>query len=618
MKISTYIIVFFTTLSVSVMGQLKINRIEPPNWWVGMNNENLQLLVQGEGISESDVKIDYPGVELVKVNKADNKSFLFLDLKVTDEAKAGSFDIEFSVKRKEVSKEYQLIERIKRDDPVIDQSDVIYLITPDRFVNGDPSIDEVKGLKDGLDREYEYGRHGGDLAGISSKLDYMEDLGVTALWLNPILENDMPESSYHGYATTDYYKVDPRYGTNESYKKLTEGLHKRGMKMIMDFIPNHCGSEHWWMKDMPFKDWINFHEEYLAGNYVNTTHYKDALSDPHASEIDKKLMESGWFVKAMPDLNQRNPFMANYLTYNTLWWIEYVGLDGIRTDTYPYNNIPFLQSWTGRIYEEYPGFWLVGETWVESESVNAFWAKVDPESDAFNCGVSSTKDFPLCFSMHNAFKEDGELKKVYECLSKDFLYYQPELNMTFLDNHDMDRFYYTIGEDLGRFKMATTLLLTTRGVPQLYYGTEILMKKYGSHGLLREDFPGGWEGDERDAFTSVGRTKEENEAFDHLKKILNWRKTSDAIQNGKLKHFAPYSYELQIKNVYVYARYTDDETVLVILNNNKKPHSLDMTRFTEVTQGFNSAKDIISGKEITDLTQMELKPYDNKILILKP
>ncbi len=600
------------------MGQPKINRIEPPNWWVGMKNENLQLLVQGENIADSEIKIEYPGVELVKVNKANNEQFLFLDLKVSAEAKAGSFNIDFFYKKKKkVSQSYELMERVAQER-VIDQGDVIYLITPDRFVNGDPSIDEVAGLKDGLDRAYEYGRHGGDLAGISSKLDYLEDLGVTALWLNPILENDMPESSYHGYATTDYYKVDPRYGTNESYKQLTEDLHKRGMKMIMDFIPNHCGSEHWWMKDMPFKDWINFHEEYLEGNYVNTTHYKDALSDPHASEIDKKLMESGWFVKAMPDLNQRNPFMANYLTYNTLWWIEYVGLDGIRTDTYPYNYIPFLQSWTSRIYEEYPGFWLTGETWVESEAVNARWAKVDPNSNDFNCGVSSTKDFPLCFSMHRAFKEDGEMKEVYDCLSKDFLYYEPEGNMIFYDNHDMDRFYYTIGEDLDRFKMASTLLLTTRGVPQIYYGTEILMRKYGSHGLLREDFPGGWAGDERDAFTAKGRTEEENEAFDHIQKILSWRKTSEAIKTGQLKHFVPFNYEQKIKNVYVYARYTEKETVLVIINNNKSPHELDMDRFNEVTRGFTSAEDVISGDQVSGFDVLELDAYSSKILILKP
>lgn len=586
----------------------QLPRVEPPNWWVGMQENKLQLLVQGENISDAEVKLEYPGVTLEKVHKADNKNFLFLDLSISDQAKAGSFDIQFSTgKKKKLTYKYELKEREKGRwaHKGLDQTDVMYLITPDRFANGDPANDEVKGLKEGKNMDFHSGRFGGDLKGISSKINYLEELGITAVWLNPVLENDMPEYSYHGYATTDYYKVDARFGSNEEYKKLTDDLHSRKIKMVMDMVFNHCGSHHWWMKDMPFEDWVHYYPE-----YVNTNHAKSALSDPYAAKSDIELMERGWFVSVMPDLNHDNPFMANYLIQNSIWWIEYVGLDGIRMDTYFYNKKEFMADWAKKIHREYPNFYLVGETWLESEAETAFWALQDPEDKtSYNSLLNSVTDFPLCFSLHEVFGNNGDVMDLYSVLAKDFLYYDPMMNKIFADNHDMDRFYHTIGEDLEKFKLAMTFLFTTRGIPQLYYGTEILMKGYGEHGVLREMFPGGWPGDTRNAFTKEGRTAEENEAFDHIRKLLDWRKGSDAIKNGSLKHFVPYD------NLYVYNRQSAKESVLVIINNSSETVKPDMSRFAEVLNGYDGGVDVLSGVELIDLNTIEIK--GNKALVLK-
>lgn len=606
--------VFTLILSVwtvcSAFGQ-SVLRVEPPNWWTGMSEKNLQLLVYGEAVRSAHVQINYPGVELAEVVKPDSENYLFLDLVVQPDAKPGEFRINFTFPSsdKKLVHTYELKAREKGRSAHLglDHTDVIYLITPDRFVNGDPSNDEVKGLKEGKNRTYYNGRHGGDLAGIISKIDYISDLGATAVWLNPVLENDMPRDSYHGYATTDYYKVDPRYGSNEQYRKLATQLHNRGMKLIMDMVFNHCGLDHWWMSDPPFNDWINYYPE-----YVNTNHAMASLSDPYAASDDMEKMEKGWFVSSMPDLNHANPFMANYLVQNSVWWIEYAGLDGIRMDTYPYNNKEFMVEWAKQIYKAYPDFYIVGETWVDNEAHEAYWAGKNESTAGFNSHLNSITDFPLCQAVRSAFAEDGDVIELYNVLSKDFLYDYPYRNKIFADNHDMDRFYHAIGEDLDKFRNAMTFLLTTRGIPQIYYGTEILMKGSGHHGVLREDFPGGWRDDERDAFTLQGRTDAENRAFDHLQTLLNWRKKSEAIKNGSLIHFVPYD------NIYVYNRKAENESVVVIINNNTETRELDMSRYKEALAGYNSGVDVLSNKKFDELDALSIGGNEALILLLDP
>lgn len=599
----TPIIILFTMLPYLGMAQAPL-AVEPPFWWTGMKNNNLQLLVKGENIGQTaEVTVkNGAGLKVVKLHAAEHPDYLFLDL-VIESASPADYELKFKKGDKTIaSHTYQLKERSTTRD-VIGNEDVIYLITPDRFVNGDPGNDSMDGLEDKLDRDHYNGRHGGDLEGIISKLDYMEDLGVTTLWLNPVLENAMPEVTYHGYAITDYYKVDPRYGDNALYKKLSDELSQRGMKLIMDMVFNHSGSEHWWIKEPPFSDWVHF-----QGNYTNTNHAMASIPDPYNSEADERLMEQGWFVSVMPDLNHDNPFMEEYLIQNSIWWIEYAGLEGIRMDTYPYNKIATMQRWAQRVLAEYPEFYLVGESWIHSEVQEAYWAPQGPGA-AYNSGLTSITDFPLCNAIHAAFGEKGDLRSLYDVLSKDFAYHQPFANKIFADNHDMDRFYHTIGRDLGKFKNAMTFLLTTRGIPQLYYGTEILMRKFGEHGVLREDFPGGWADDDRNAFTTEGRTAEENEAFNHLRTLLNRRKSSAALQIGELKHFVPYD------NIYVYSRSTADERIIVLMNNNQKEKGVDLDRFSEVLEGCKTGQDVLTGTTL-DLSG-KLSIAGNSSLVLR-
>ncbi len=609
---------YFLTFALLVLFQhdnfaqkAEVERVEPPFWWADMQHENVKLLVQGDNISEATVAIDYPGIQLDEVHKADNPRFLFLDLTISSAAQPGTVEIKFTNgKKKPVVYAYELKAREegRKAFQGLDQSDVMYLITPDRFANGDPSNDEVESLTEGKNMDFHSGRHGGDLAGISSKTDYIKNLGMTAVWLNPVLENNMKEYSYHGYATTDYYKVDARFGSNEDYKLLTEKFHENDIKMVMDMVFNHCGLEHWWMKDMPYKDWIHHYPD-----VVITNHAKSAISDPHAAQADIDQNETGWFVSAMPDLNQDNPYMANYLIQNSIWWIEYLGLDGIRMDTHPYNKPEFMKEWAGRVFKEYPDFYLVGETWVNDEATEAYWAYKSPENEhSFNSGLNSITDFPLCFAIHNAFKPEGDVLELYKVISKDFLYDDPSMNKIFADNHDMDRYYHIIGEDLDKFKMAMTFLLTTRGIPQVYYGTEMLMRKYGEHGTLREDFPGGnFVTGERDAFTEKGRTDEENEAFRHIKTLLNWRKESQAIADGHLKHYVPYD------NVYVYSQTSQNESFVVLINNNPEAKDLDMTRYREILDGYESGRDILTNQNYNDLTNISIGANESLVLILK-
>lgn len=579
-------------------------RIEPPNWWAGMNNPDLQLLVGASDISQADFKIKNKDIELIDVTKGESSNYVFLDLRIAEKATPQTFKIEYKLPNaKKQYFEYELRARTKDPLATINQSDVLYLVTPDRFVNGNPENDTVAGMKESADRGFHGGRHGGDLEGVLSKLDYMEKLGITALWLNPVVENDMPEYSYHGYAITDFYNVDPRYGSNELYQRLSKELHKRDMKLVMDMVFNHSGLEHWWMKDAPFEDWVHDYSKYETTNFSISS-----FSDPYATNADWEKMEKGWFVPSMPDLNHDNRFLANYLIQNSIWWIEYADLDGIRMDTHPYNKPEVMQEWAERVNDEYPEFYLLGETWVGDVSLEAYWSPKETSSSEFNSGLTSITDFPLCYAVQNAFKEGGNVNELYSKLSQDFLYDRPFSNLTFADNHDMDRFFYTIGKDVDRFNLAMTFLLTTRGIPQLYYGTEILMEKFGQHGDLREDFPGGWESDEQNAFEVANLNIDQQRAFIHIQKLLQLRKSSEILQVGKLLHFIPQD------NIYVYGREHNGERLAVFLNNNKEEKTIDLKRFYELLNGYTKGKDALSGLEF-DLTQALTLPSRSSLIL---
>ncbi len=607
-------ITFCLSLLTLIASAQNLDRVEPPNWWVGMKTTHLQLLIHGENISQTEVTLSYPGVELESVTKVENPNYLFVDLKLASNVEPGKFNIEFKKGKKlEATYSYELWEREANsaDRTGFNSSDVICLITPDRFVNGDPGNDEVPGMKEGLDRSYKWGRHGGDIRGIINSLDYLQNLGYTAVWLNPVLENDMPESSYHGYATTDFYKVDARFGSNDEYRELNEELDKRGMKLIMDMIFNHCGSEHWWMHDMPMKDWINNYPEMKITNHRRTVH-----EDPHASKADISALVDGWFVAAMPDLNQRNPFVARYLIQNSIWWTEYVGLEGIRQDTWPYPDKNMMSEWTREMLEEYPNFNIVGEEWSVNPAIVSYWQKGKYNQDGYKNHAPSMMDFPLQSAVAAALKNDETwdtgLIQVYEALSNDFLYPDPFHLTIFPDNHDMSRFYVQVGEDADLLKMGVAFFLTTRGIPQIYYGTEILMRHEGSeHGDIRADFPGGWEGDKVNAFTGEGLSDAAKDMQKYVANIQNWRKSAKVIHDGKLLHFIPEN------GTYTYFRYTDNEAVMVILNKNAEEKMIATDRFKEVTNGYTSGKEIISGKEISDISKVTVPAKSAVIVELK-
>jgi glycosidase len=606
---------FVLILSFQMTKAQSINRVEPLCWWVGMKNPNLQLMVNGKDIGDATVTIGYAGVRLVKVNRTANKNYLFLDLLIEPSAKYGNFDIVFNFPNNHSTKyTYQLLSR-KEDSSNrkgFNSRDVIYLIMPDRFSNGDSTNDKVSGYQDLPNRKHQYGRHGGDIQGVINHLDYFNDLGVTALWLTPVLENNQPDASYHGYAITDYYKVDPRHGSNELYKSMVNKAHEKGLKIVMDMVFNHCGHKHWWMNDLPTEDWINVWPSYTSSNYRSSV-----LSDPYSSEYDKDKMQKGWFVPQMPDLNQKNPFVANYLIQNSIWWVEFANLDGIRMDTYPFSDKLFMSRWAKEVIDEYPSFNIVAEAWMNDIPWCAYWQKGANNRDGYDSNAPTVMDFPLMYTLRSTFDEeqswDKGVARLYDHFSKDFLYANPNNLLVFADNHDESRFFRK-EDSIGRYKMAMAFLLTTRGIPQLYYGTELLMTglKSDGDGMLRPDFPGGWLDDKRNAFVSTGRTKKENEAWNYLQTILKWRKSAEVIQTGKLKHFLPED------NIYVYFRYNGSKTVMVILNSNKTPKVLKTERFNEMLGGYSKGFDIISSKTLDSLSKIQLSPRSALILELIP
>jgi len=581
--------------SINLFAQ-KLERVEPMFWFVGMHNPKLQLLVHGENISKATVALIYPGVKLVKVNKVENPNYLFVDLEISSSAKAGTFPINFLLNgKKTLNYTYQLKNRDKSAGRIqgVTQKDFIYLLMPDRFSNGDKSNDVVQGLTEtALNRDSMYYRHGGDIQGVINHLDYLKDLGVTTVWMTPEIENDMPHASYHGYAVTDHYKIDPRYGTNELYKKYVDAVHAKGMKVIKDIVHNHIGTGHWFYKDLPMKNWLNQWPKYTQTSYRDQT-----VMDPHASSADRKQMLDGWFVPSMPDLNQTNPYVQNYLTQNHIWWIEYAGIDGLRLDTYPYNDPVYMADWALKLQAEFPNLSVFGETLVNAVANQAFFTGGNTVNRGFDTHLQGITDATLKDAIYEGINGkngwvDG-VNRLYATLAHDFLYKNPNTNCIFLDNHDMSRFYSMVGEDFDKYKMGMSILLTMRGIPEMYYGTEILMKNFSNpDGLIRSDFPGGWDGDKKDKFIADGRTNKENEAFNFVKALANFRKSSNALQTGKLMQYVPQD------DIYVYFRYNTEAkgTVMVVVNNTEKEKTLTTDRFAERIKGITTVKNVISGE----------------------
>ncbi len=595
----------------------QITRVEPPNWWVGMHSKQLQLLVQGQNIRDISVETDYPGLTILAVQPADNPNYLFVDLSIAATTQPGMATLRFLREGAEIAS-HPLPLKARPADPATYQgfsaADVICLLTPDRFSNGDPANDVQPRMQEKtIDRTEDFARHGGDIQGIIDHLDYFAELGYTALWPSPLLENNMPQWSYHGYAITDYYRVDPRFGTLDTYVELAQQARQRGMKLIMDGVVNHCGANHWWMQDPPFADWLNYQQQYRVTNHRRTVH-----QDPYAAKTDRQLLTGGWFVPDMPDLNQRNPFMARYLIQNSIWWIETLQLGGIRQDTYPYPDPDFLTDWTCAIMAEYPNFSIVGEEWSYNPLMVAYWQQGHKNANGYTSCLRSTMDFPLQRALVQGLTEpenwDTGLIKLYEALANDFVYAQPKDLLVFGDNHDMDRLYTQLGQDAALTKMALTYLLTVRGIPQLYYGTEVMLDNTGhpgDHGRIRSDFPGGWAGDKADAFTGKGLTPAQTNLQTYLRTLLQWRKQAGVIHTGETRHYGPE------KGVYVYSRYNDKETVLVFLNKNEAETPLALDRFSESIQSRTQAVDVMTGKTIILGKQLSLPAKSALVLLLK-
>ena len=592
---------------------MEIKKVAPSFWWAGMKNPELQILLYGEDLALSDVSVSGEGIYLKEVVRQDNPNYLLLYLDLS-EAKGQTFQILLKNGKKKLQVPYELKSRMQRGEDVkgFTSEDVLYLIMPDRFANGNSNNDVVDEMREKkVDRADAFARHGGDIQGISSHLDYIADLGVTAIWLNPTQENDMESGSYHGYAITDYYQIDKRFGSNEDFCALVEKAHEKNLKVVMDMIFNHCGSENYLFRDKPSKDWFNY-----RSNYVQTSFKTASVMDIHASAFEKKIATDGWFTSVMPDFNQRNRHVARYLIQSSIWWIEYAGINGIRQDTHPYADFDFMSQWCKEVLDEYPYFNIVGETWLNSNVLVSYWQKDSKLAAPQNSNLPTVMDFPLQALMNQAFDEEtgewgGGLYKLYDYQTQDLVYANPMNLLTFLDNHDTSRFAQTdeMAKNLKRYKQAMVFLLTTRGIPQIYYGTEILMTgdKGKGDGDLRKDFPGGWQGDTRNCFVENGRTALENEAFEFTRQLLNWRKGNQVIGKGNLKHYS-------IQNgVYVYQREFNGKSVVVIMNGTDDSKELDLTPYQEILPREN-AFDVLTGKNVNLSGKLCLDGRENLIL----
>ncbi|MES2898579.1 MAG: glycoside hydrolase family 13 protein [Pseudomonadota bacterium] len=583
----------------------KVEHVEPPFWWVGMQNKKVQLMVHGERIAELTPAISYPGVRIDAVIRVANKNYLFIDLDIGDAAKPGGFDIAFTGGAKPLRYNYQLMARTpgSAQRAGFSSKDAIYQIMPDRFANGLPANDNIPGMLEQADRSKGGGRHGGDIQGVIDRLDYIAAMGFTQLWPTPLVENNMPAYSYHGYAATDHYKIDPRYGSNEDFRRLSAEARKRGIGIIQDVVLSHIGSSHWWLKDMPTPDWTTH-----AGQFVPTQHHRVSVQDPYGSREDRQNFTTGWFTGSMPDMNQTNPLVANYLIQNNIWWIEYADLSGLRIDTYGYSDGAFLTEYTRRLMAEYPNLNMVGEEWHKSPAVVSRWQKGKINFDGYVSSLPSLMDFPMSEIMRATLgnKELGEgFNDVYETLSLDYLYPNPGNLVLFEGNHDMARIFSVVGEDYALYKMSIAYLMTMPRIPQFYYGTEMLMTsatKERDDATYRRDFPGGWAGDAVNAFTGAGLSARQAEAQAFVRKITNWRKSQPVIHHGKTMHFGAQN------GTYVYFRYDGSKKVMVAFNKSDKQAVLPSVRFREMLSGVTSGVDVISGQTIQLGTSITLPP----------
>jgi glycosidase len=597
--------------SLSAVAAPAIDHMEPPFWWAGMHNKSLQLMVHGDHIADLEPSLSYPGVRIAQVTRVANRNYLFIDLVVGDNAAPGSFDIAFRGAGRNTSYSYRLLARDKGSAgrAGFSSGDAIYQVMPDRFANGNPANDTVPGLSDKADRAVGYGRHGGDIQGIIDHLDYIASLGFTQLWPTPLVENN-GDVSYHGYAATDHYRIDPRYGSNDDFVRLSREAKKHGIGLIQDVVLSHIGSGHWWMKDLPTPDWINH-----GGKFVPTHHHRVAVQDPYASREDRDNFTTGWFSPGMPDMNQTNPLVANYLIQNNIWWIEYAGLSGLRIDTFGYSDGAFLTEYTKRIMDEYPRLNMVGEEWSKLPPVVAHWQKGKANFDGYTSSMPSMMDFPLTEAMRTTLaSKDGTwlFHDVYELLSLDYLYPNPGNLVLFDGNHDVARIFSVVGEDFDRYKMDLVFLMTMPRIPQFYTGDEILMTsttRERDDASYRRDFPGGWPGDKVNAFTGAGLTAQESEAQAFVRKLVNWRKTQPVIHHGKLMHYGPED------NTWVYFRYDEHKKVMVAFNLNAKEMTLPTARFHEMLGGVGSGVDVLSGKSYDLKTELKLAP--NAVVVLE-
>ena len=593
----------------------QIDRVEPPFWWSDMNLSEVQIMFYGKNIAQNEVAVS-SGLVIKTIQKTENPNYLFVTVDTKNVA-AQDFVFTFKNGKKSFTQNYALKARSENSKfrKSYDSSDVIYLIMPDRFANGNPDNDSSKSTSEKSNRTNPGGRHGGDIEGIINNLDYIKELGATALWPTPLCEDNDENYSYHGYGQSDVYKMDPRYGTNEDYVRLSAELHKRGMKNIMDYVTNHWGWKHWMYKDLPTYNWIHQFPGYSQSNYRMTTQF-----DKNASKIDTKNCMDGWFVPSMPDLNQSNPLVLNYLTQNAIWWIEYADLDGFRVDTYSYNDKEGISKWTKAITDEYPHFNIVGEVWMHNQAQMAYWQKDSKIGaiESYNSNLPSVMDFTLHDAIGNVFNQDNAswdkgMIQVYDNFTNDFLYPNPNNLLVFVENHDTGRFNEIYKNDFKKYQMAMTLIATIRGIPQLYYGSEIGMNgdKGKGDADIRRDFPGGWKGDSNNAFTKQGRTAEQQKFFDFSSKLFTWRKSKEVIHSGKTTHYIPEN------NVYVYFRYNEKETVMVVINNNSEKQILKTNRFKENIQNFKSGKEALSGKIVDLNTEIEIEGKSALILELK-
>jgi glycosidase len=612
MKKNTLFLLFTFYFFSNLSAQNNSYKCYPTNWWVGMKWNKVQIMIHGNGIGNADTfTINYPGVKLEKVNKVENKNYVFLDINISASAKTGmlkikvkekqsSFNIDFELKKKRVGNGTAFAQGVT-------SKDFIYLIMPDRFSNGDTTNDRIPGMRDqSLNRDSVYARHGGDLKGIENHLDYLKSLGITTLWLNPVIVNDMPNRTEHGYAFTEHYTIDPRIGGEKEYQKLIDELHAKNMKMIQDAVYNHVGSYHFTVLDPPMKDWLH-----QWPTYTNTNFKDQVLFDPYASEKEKKKMSDGWFAKSMPDLNQENPYVANFLIQHALWTVEEFGIDGWRIDTYAYNDLDFMNRCNKALMDEFPKLTMFGETWVHGV-INQSYFVQNKFNIPYKSNLQAPTDFQTLWAITDAMTKDfgwtDGINEMYTTLAQDFVYKDPMRNVIFLDNHDLSRFYSVVGEDELKYKAALAWLFTCRGIPEMYYGDEVGMTGFTSpnDGYVRKDFPGGWASDSVNKFTVAGRTPKEERIWSYIAKLANFRKNSSAITTGKMMQFAPE------KGEYVFFRYDSKQTIMTVLNTAKEKLTIEMKKYSERTNGFTKMRNVITGEE-KPIADFSLEPMESGV-----